>query len=288
MAKKITMQDLFGSTETSTKSSSVGLKGIVKQGTLKSSGKASYSDVQYKSFDSSNKTKQQADEQAAEIQALKSEVEALKRQIVTQNQELKSEIVSKETAARSKALSEGEAQGEARATAVFQGQLDEIKSQIGQLLQSLSAEKEAFFKQVELGTQELLTAGLIKLNHELDQRDHAVIEKVVKNVFAILGNESQLVLRLSPSDYQLAKDKVELWLPLDSNQVSVEVVEDPRLDAGGCRLETEAGAIDARRSHMTSHLAEIIGQAFEQMFNGEEPEAPLDSPEPDLPSEGVE
>lgn len=273
MAKKISMQDLFGAQSTSSKESSVGLKGIVKSGTLKNSGKSSYSSVQYKSFESSGKTQAEEDQDKAEIKKLKAEIQSLKNDLSAQKSAHEAELIERENAARSKSLGEGEAQGEARATAVFNGQIEEIKAQIGQLMQSLAQEKEGFFKQVEKGTRELLTEGLVKLNHQLDQRDHDVIEKVVKNVFSILGNESHLVLRLSPEDYHTAHEKVELWLPLDSNQVQIEVKEDPRVSPGGCRLETEAGAIDALRSHMAETLSEIIGNAFDSMFGNSE-EAP--------------
>lgn len=276
MAKKLTMQDLFGAPQSGTsQEQTVGLKGIVKSGNLKSSSKP-YSEVQYKRFDQPGQANHAQEDQDSKIKKLQAEVEALKSQLAKKSIEADQNKLIFEEKARAQGLSEGESMGESRATAIFQGQLGEIRGQISQLLEALSAEKEAFFKQVELGCRELLTEGLKKLNHEMDVRNQQVIEKVVKNVFSLLGNEMRLLLRLSPVDFHAAKDQVNLWLPLDANQVDIQVVEDPRIQPGGCRLETEAGAIEALRSKMSDRLSEIIGQAFDGLFGEADEPSPAD------------
>ena len=263
------MQDLFGATNNGSVSpGSVGLKGIVKAGTVKS-GTPSYSDVQYRSFDTGGgKSKAERSNDQKKMRDLQDEVTLLKHQLATQKVELSQNALTASSESKAKGLTEGEAQGEAKATAQFDGQLSEIKSQLGELLQSLSLEKEAFFKQVELGTKTLLTEGLAKLNHELDTRSEDLLQKVVTEVFSILGNESELVLKLNPEDYNIHKDGAHFWLPLESSQVSLKVTEDPRIQKGGCRLETEAGSIDARREMMVAKLSQIIELAFDQMFDG--------------------
>lgn len=148
----------------------------------------------------------------------------------------------------------GEAQakveGESRATAALQS--------LKQLMLKLEAQSETAWSAVEAITTDLSFAVVCKLlgEHALS-RDVtlAMVEKVVASARDTLN----LRVLVSPKDFQLlGAQEPEIRL---SNGRRVQLVEDVRVELGGCLIETDLGTWDGRLENQLRLLKTAVEQA---------------------------
>ena len=84
---------------------------------------------------------------------------------------------------------------------------------------------------------------------------------VVRNALRRVADAGTLRIRVSPDDLQTVRGSREELLTLVDNIRHVEIIEDRRVGAGGCIVETEGGNIDARLEAQIAEAANLLGLA---------------------------
>ena len=106
-------------------------------------------------------------------------------------------------------------------------------------------------------------AGKI-LRREIPENQDFVIN-TIKAGLVQLREKRELKIRLNPSDYEFAREhKEEIVTSFDGMQ-SLELIEDRRVDEGGCIIESENGHLDAR---IGSQLAQTEKALLEALHDG--------------------
>ena len=58
--------------------------------------------------------------------------------------------------------------------------------------------------------------------------------------------KEKVVVRVHPNDLKTVREHRSEWLSMLEGTRSLEIVEDERISAGGCLVETEAGNVEAQ------------------------------------------
>jgi flagellar assembly protein FliH len=199
----------------------------------------------------------------------KAEIEALKKQLQVQAQEIKS-LQSQQKDIRAKALAEGMARGQAEgiplgkeeATQKYESLLIQLQDNMQQVLQGLEAEKQHWFQTLESQSGSLALTVLRKLFPVLAEQHEDLVQHSIQQAMELLGQSEKLTLRVNPADFPIADQSKSFWLPLQSDTEAVKLVEDERISRGGCFLETDSGNIDLRIETLFTQIESIVKSAY--------------------------
>lgn len=133
--------------------------------------------------------------------------------------------------------------------------------QLQDLMNALRQEREAFFAGIESQVVKLSVEIAEKiLRHELQSHPEAVLE-IVKLALLQLTDRDSIALRVSPHDAELIKQHREAIRDAAGGIRQIEIIEDRRVDRGGCIAESSSGSLDARVSSQLSEVTRAFMEA---------------------------
>jgi flagellar assembly protein FliH len=188
------------------------------------------------------------------VQAAREEVERFQEAALKESKE-RFEKAQKE--GLEKGYAEGLARGTAEAAAKFQKELLEavreqveersasVAAALAELTRSISAARDEWLAQWEQWAIELSCAVAERVVRHEVEKPNDTIRKIVAETLHMLGRCPSLTIYLHPSEVETIDMDREHWHSLMRAIGEVKVVADEGLSRGGCRLETEFGAIDA-------------------------------------------
>ncbi|MGL1900934.1 MAG: FliH/SctL family protein [Fibrobacterales bacterium] len=232
-------------------SGKVSVKSILKAAQAKDAGHFSVGGMKYPTMTTGkvgNKVKEPPAEvresSPKEIIALIKTIDTLKKEIdsVRQEGELKAKQAHERGVAEGKAL--GYEEGKRESSGEYHSQLNTLKGNLANVFAVLSQEKNFFFAEAEQGAVKIASAIALKFVQHLSQTSVDVITRSVKKGIQALGNETSLVVKVNPEDFDAVEDDVQFWKPVQSKLKDIQVFEDVRITRGGCLLETESGTVD--------------------------------------------
>jgi len=129
------------------------------------------------------------------------------------------------------------------------------------LMNALREEREAFFAGIESQVVKLSVEIAEKiLRHELESSPEAVLD-IVKLALLQLTDRDSIVLRVSPYDAELIKQHRDAIREAAGGIRQIDVIEDRRIDRGGCVAESSSGSLDARVSSQLSEVTRALMEA---------------------------
>lgn len=191
-------------------------------------------------------------EQSVLRQQAKLKEDMLQAEAMLSEAEKKSREIYEE--AYAKGFQHGQSVGEAKALEEAETLLDYLKG-LGQAI-ALSQEKIITSAEESIGKLALAVAGKI-VRREI-QADESVVERIVRESLEAVKGGNSIRLKVNVQDMDRVRDHKDLLLQAVDNISDFEILEDPRVDQGGCIVETGYGVVDAR---IDSQLEEI-GRAF--------------------------
>lgn len=100
-----------------------------------------------------------------------------------------------------------------------------------------------YFSHMEQKVVSVVIEALKKILGEMDHQE--VILKTVQNALAVVRNQAKVTLRVCPDEAAYVRSRVAEILKQYPGVSYLDVSPDPRLQEGGCILETEMGVVDA-------------------------------------------
>jgi flagellar assembly protein FliH len=133
--------------------------------------------------------------------------------------------------------------------------------QLEDLMNGLRDEREAFFSRAEPQVVKLSVEIAEKiLRHELETKPEAVLDIVKIALLQLVGTDS-IVLRVSPHDAEVIKQHRDVLEDAAGGVRRIEIIEDRRVDQGGCIAECSSGSLDARLSSQLSEVNRALTEA---------------------------
>ena len=134
-------------------------------------------------------------------------------------------------------------------------------AELESLKNDILEERELFFAHIEPQVVKLSVEIAEKiLRHEISADSEAVLG-TVRAALRQLKDKESVRLRVNPADREVvASNRDKLRDSVDGVR-SIEIVEDRRVDRGGCVVESAGGGIDARIASQLSEVMRVLQEA---------------------------
>jgi type III secretion protein L len=95
------------------------------------------------------------------------------------------------------------------------------------------------------------------IGEELRLNPQATVS-IARQCLQWLRRERSVMLRVSPAEMDLLRERINSLHEIGGPQRSIEVIADPAISPGGCIVESEYGVIDARLETQIRSMEEIL------------------------------
>lgn len=147
---------------------------------------------------------------------------------------------------RKRAKAEGYKQGRDEGFAEIRAAYAEALESANSAAEAIVANADALVGGCEREVAQLAVAVAEKLiRKNLGEDPEAVLSMVREAVRRTEGSRT-VVMRVSPEDLELVAKAHDELIGLSPDLRELRIVEDPRIERGGCVLEMEVGSVDAR------------------------------------------
>lgn len=121
--------------------------------------------------------------------------------------------------------------------------MEEGNQRISEIMIESVARSVENFSEFENDVIEVVGDALRKILGEIDSEE--LISRVVKNALATVRNQKKVTVIVNPSDSEVVHGRINDLLAEYPAINTIDVLTDARVTAGGCKLETEMGVVDA-------------------------------------------
>lgn len=249
----------------------VALKAIVRNGSVDS--------FQFPEFPVAGRPAAKGeDERLVRIASLEKQLTAAQQSIADLQQEMKKKIEEARVQGVQEGLSAGKSEGAASANQEWESKLGQLQTDIAKTLQSMNAAYGERVQQVEAQCMEL-AIGLSKRIFCVEaERNPEHIQSVIAEAFAHIGQAETVILHLNPMDTDNARRSQNFWQPINSALKSVHIESDPRVERGGCWIESVGGGtVDLRTPVILQRMESAARESFRQFADNSAQELPVAS-----------
>ena len=141
--------------------------------------------------------------------------------------------------------------------------LDDSKEEIA--IQKLEqAEKSIdYLSSMENKIVEIVLTALKKCVAEIGDKE-LMVQVVQKAMQAVVRNQQQVVLKVSPEMLPTVKERLNEILSKFPGVNYINLMDDPRIKGVSCIIETDAGNVEASLDHQLAAIEKALGKCFDQ------------------------
>jgi flagellar assembly protein FliH len=165
-------------------------------------------------------------------------------------------------AIRSQAEAEGRRAGQAAIEEIVKRQLGHqlatLMPALGQAVAEIRHAKQAWLTHWERSAIHVAATIAGRLMRRELSRNPEIALGLIREALDLAAGSSQVRLHLSPSDHAALKPQIEALLQELAGLGSTEVIADPQITAGGCRVETRFGLIDQQLETQLARIEEEL------------------------------
>ncbi len=162
------------------------------------------------------------------------------------------QIVRDAEAAKARILEEAREQGRAQGLLEARQEAEEDRRISSQMVESLATQ----LKTQESQLMQMLTPRLANLATELAQKiihreiqkDSTVVMSQAEEAISRILEREKLIIRVNPDDENLMKIHKQALMKMFDGIDKIEVIGDPKIERGGCVVETHLIKVDAQPS----------------------------------------
>jgi flagellar assembly protein FliH len=143
---------------------------------------------------------------------------------------------------------------------IVRKQLTTVIPALKQAVQSITDARHAWLSHWEAGTVHLAAgiAGRL-IRRELSQQPEIPLT-LIREALELAAGSAQLRIALNPSDLRSLGNQVQMLVNELSSHVQAEITADAGITPGGCRVETQFGAIDQQFEAQLQRIEEELNQ----------------------------
>lgn len=202
--------------------------------------------------------------QTDQAQIIKADAEKAAQDIITKAQAEAQEIISKahsdEEEIRSSAYRKGYDEGRESGYNDGQTEQERLVGRIHRIVESVMNRREEILKETEQQIVDLVILMTRKIVKIISENQKGV---VLSNVLAALKKvkaRSSVIIHVNLEDVKLTSEHTNEFIKRVEAVQDITVIEDSAVDKGGCIVETDFGAVDAR---IASQLGELENKILE-------------------------
>jgi flagellar assembly protein FliH len=147
---------------------------------------------------------------------------------------------------------------EEQLNASWDDRLEALRSDIKAVIAAIEAERGGLWKQTE---KEIVTFAIEmaqKIVKTEVQQNPKVIAEVIKHALRRVVSKEHIRIRISPQDIDAVRSQREDLLLVLDGAANLEIIDDRRVQQGGCVIETTAGNIDSNIETQVARISSAL------------------------------
>ena len=141
--------------------------------------------------------------------------------------------------------------------------LDDSKEEIA--IQKMEQVEKSidYLSSMENKIVEIVLTALKKCVAEIGDKE-LMVQVVQKAMQAVVRNQQQVVLKVSPEMLPTVKEHLNEILSKFPGVNYINLMDDPRIKGVSCIIETDAGNVEASLDHQLAAIEKALGKCFDQ------------------------
>jgi flagellar assembly protein FliH len=139
-------------------------------------------------------------------------------------------------------------------------QMEPVLPALHQAITEIVEAKQAWLMRWEAGAIRLATAIAQRVIRREIEQQPAITLELVREALELAAGNSQVCIRLNPSDHKTLGGQVRKLAKEVSPLGEIDVKADPEITPGGCRVDTSFGAIDQQIESQLKRIEEELLQ----------------------------
>jgi len=161
-------------------------------------------------------------------------------------------------AVRQRAEAEGRRAAMEEVEEIVRKQLATVLPALGQAVEDIQHAKQAWITRWEAGAVHVAAAIAQRvIRRELTGQPEITLN-LLREALELAAGSSQLRIHLNPADHEAMAGQAQMLVEELSGLASTELVADPRITRGGCRVETRFGVIDQQIESQLKRIEEEL------------------------------
>ena len=202
--------------------------------------------------------------QTDQAQVIKSEAEQTASKII-EDAKLEAERIIQEANVekeniKATAHQDGYKEGHEQGFLEGQNEVNRLVERVHKIVESVMVRREEILCETEQQIVELVLLMTRKVVKIISENQKTVVLSNVLAALKKIRTRGNITLRVNTEDLKLTTAHVDEFIKRIENVNGISVIEDSSVDKGGCIVETDFGAIDAR---ISSQLAELESKIME-------------------------
>ena len=202
--------------------------------------------------------------QTNKAQVVKNDAEANAQEIIKKAQEEASRIVEEANAEKERLKAnghqEGYDKGHEEGYNEGKGEVERLVERTHKILEGVMSRREEILSETEQQIVELVILMTRKVVKVLSENQKSVVMANVLQALKKVKGRGDVTIRVNLADVKLTSEHTQDFIKQVENIQGITVLEDSTVDKGGCVVETDFGAIDAR---IKSQLDELEAAVLE-------------------------
>jgi flagellar assembly protein FliH len=129
-------------------------------------------------------------------------------------------------------------------------------------LMDLASRPEQWVRGWETQALDIVTSVAGRVARKMVDADPEVITRTLHEILLMIARAPKITIAVHPVDHQTLDLQPQAWRDSIAKSAKIDIVSDPELTRGGCRVTTEHCSIDARiETQIEKLLREIVGVA---------------------------
>ena len=200
--------------------------------------------------------------QTDRAQVIKTEAEQEAARVVQQAKDEAAQVLAQAQAERDALVSaskqEGYNEGRERGYNEGKAEVSRLVARTHKILEAVMARREEILNETEQQVVELVILMARKVIKVLSESQKSVIMANVTQALKKVKSRGDVMLHVNMEDVALTTEHIQDFIKSVENVQGITVLEDSSVEKGGCIVETDFGAIDARVSSQLTELENAI------------------------------
>lgn len=200
--------------------------------------------------------------QTDHAQVVKNEAEQNAQEIIRKAQEEAARIIEEakveQDSLKKNGYSEGLNKGREEGFAAGQGEVERLIERTHKILEGVMARREEILSETEQQIVELVILMTRKVVKIISENQKSVVMANILQALKKVKGRGEVTIRVNLADVKLTSEHTQDFIKQVENIQAITVLEDSSVEKGGCIVETDFGAIDARIQSQLSELESAI------------------------------
>ncbi len=241
----------------------VGLRKILKKG--ESGQTFACRPLDFEEFHIEGRKKPALSEQEQRLLQLEKSVAELKSRLEKQKSESEEKARREFERGRSEGEAEGARKGKEEARREFDSRIGELSETTVSFIERFESSRRRIYAESHHTLLRLAFAVARKiLDTELSTNDDIVLSTIRKAV-SYIADRDNLRVRVAEEDYEVVSRNEAFWKSVTDRLGDMRITADPRVDKGGCVIESNAGDVDARVGVQYDELRELVERVWDSV-----------------------